>query len=320
VSAGATARLSRLLTMVPWLLQRPGVSLSEAAHHFGISETQLVKDLELLFVCGRPGHLPDDLIEADWDSGGIYLGNADAIARPLRLGTDEAVALLAGLRMLAEVPGLHDRGAVTSALTKLSTAAGDAATAATSLSGDLTGGAQEQVLAVCREALRRGRRLRLTYLVLSRDETTQRDVSLMRITSEGSRWYLEGWCHLAEAVRLFRVDRVVEALILDLDGTPPAEAVPREGDDLYHPSTEDLLVTLDLLPEARWVAEYYQVERTEPGPDGALRVVLRATTPDWVPRLVLRSGGAIRVVTPAEIRDRVVTAAQAALDAYRPDA
>ena len=77
--------------------------------HFGISETQLVKDLELLFVCGTPGHMPDDLIEADWESGQVFLGNADPIARPLRLAVDEAVALLAGLRTLAQVPGLHER-------------------------------------------------------------------------------------------------------------------------------------------------------------------------------------------------------------------
>jgi proteasome accessory factor C len=96
--------------MVPWLLRRQGVSLEEAARHFGITEEQLVKDLQLLFVCGTPGHMPDDLIEAEWESGEVYVDNAEAISRPLRLAPDEAVALLVGLRTLAEVPGLHDRG------------------------------------------------------------------------------------------------------------------------------------------------------------------------------------------------------------------
>ncbi|HEY3201302.1 MAG TPA: protein pafC, partial [Actinomycetes bacterium] len=49
---GATARLSRLLALVPYLLARQGVPIGEAAREFGISERQLVKDLELLFVCG----------------------------------------------------------------------------------------------------------------------------------------------------------------------------------------------------------------------------------------------------------------------------
>ena len=57
--------------------------------HFGISQTQLVKDLELLFVCGTPGHLPDDLIEADWECGRVYLGNAgrDRAAAAARAST-----------------------------------------------------------------------------------------------------------------------------------------------------------------------------------------------------------------------------------------
>ncbi|MFP5347063.1 MAG: WYL domain-containing protein, partial [Actinomycetes bacterium] len=90
----AADRLSRLLAMVPYLTARQGVPLADAARHFGLTEDELVADLELLFVCGRPGHMPDDLIEADWESGHVYVGNADDIARPLRLGLDEAVALL----------------------------------------------------------------------------------------------------------------------------------------------------------------------------------------------------------------------------------
>ncbi len=132
-AVAATARLSRLLTMVPWLLNRPGVELGEAARHFKITEPQLVRDLELLFVCGTPGHMPDDLIAAEWDSGRIYLSNADAIARPLRLDPDEAIALIAGLRTLADIGEVGEARAVDSALVKLSAAAQDAVSAANRL-------------------------------------------------------------------------------------------------------------------------------------------------------------------------------------------
>jgi proteasome accessory factor C len=115
MSETATERLSRLLAMVPWLLAHQGVPLAAAAAEFGIDEDQLVKDLELLFVCGLPGHMPDDLIEAEWEDGVVFLANADAISRPLRLGVDEALALIVGLRALRDVPGLGDRDAVTRA-------------------------------------------------------------------------------------------------------------------------------------------------------------------------------------------------------------
>ncbi|PPK94701.1 proteasome accessory factor C [Kineococcus xinjiangensis] len=323
----STERLSRLLAMVPYLLRHPGLPLAEAAAHFEIGEDELVRDLELLFVCGTPGHLPDDLIEAEWESGKVYIGNAEAIDRPLRLAVDEAVALLVGLRTLAEVPGLHDRDALDGALAKLSAAAGDAARAAQSLAVDVRvddtdPGAAEQILATCRAALREHRRLRLRYLVPSRDESTEREVDPMRLLTVSGRWYLEGWCHRSEGVRLFRLDRIEAAEVLDADGTPPAQAVSRDlAEDLFRPSPDDVVVTLDLARQARWVVEYYPTESVEPAPPGEwapaeLRVRLRAADTRWVRRLLLRLGDGARVVDPPGLAESVKDAAHAALVAY----
>ena len=53
-SEAATTRLSRLLTMVPWLMNRQGIDIEEAARTLGVSRAQIEADLELLFVCGTP--------------------------------------------------------------------------------------------------------------------------------------------------------------------------------------------------------------------------------------------------------------------------
>ena len=122
----ATSRLTRLLTMVPWLVNRQGIELEEAARGLDVSVEQLESDLNLLFLCGY-GQMPDELIEADWEEGRVFVGNADAISRPLRLGVDEAVTLIVGLRTLLEVPGLTERDAIERALAKLEAAAGASA-------------------------------------------------------------------------------------------------------------------------------------------------------------------------------------------------
>lgn len=318
MTTGAADRLSRLLAMVPYLVERQGVPLEQAARHFEISEDQLVADLELLFVCGTPGHMPDDLIDADWESGHVYLSNADAIARPLRLGVDEAVALLVGLRTLADVPGVGDREALDGALAKLSAAASDVADAAAAVRVRLEPDAPEGVLATAREALTARRRLHLRYLVPARDETTDRDVDPMRLTSMDGRWYLEAWCHRVDDVRLFRLDRVVEATVLDVDGTPPARAVGRDLDDgLFRASPEDLLVTLELEPAAAWVAEYYPVESVEDLPGDRRRVRMRTADAGWLRRLALRLGGSARVTDPPALAADVHATARRVLDAYR---
>lgn len=314
---GATARLSRLLALVPYLLARQGVPIGEAARDFGISEKQLVKDLELLFVCGLPGHLPDDLIEADWESGRVYVSNADTIARPLRLGVDEAVALLVGLRTLADLPGLKDRDPIDRAIAKLERAAGDAAGAGERVAVEVDGRGRGAILALWHQALAENRRLHLRYHVATRDETTERDVDPMRVAIVDGRPYLEAWCRRAEAVRLFRLDRVVDAQLLDVPAEVPPEASPRDFDEgVFRSSPDDLLVIVDLTQCAHWVAEYYPCESVERLDGDILRVALRTPDTRWIERLILRLGGAGRVVEPAEVAERVHARASAALDAY----
>lgn len=315
MTGGAIERLTRLLAMVPYLVSRQGIPLADAARQFGITEQQLVKDLELLFVCGTPGHLPDDLIEAEWDSGHVYLGNAETIARPLRLGVDEALALLVGLRALADVPGLHDRDALDRTQAKLEAAAGDAAAASRLVEVRVEG--EEQSLSTARAALREGRRLHLRYVVASRDEVTERDVDPMRVLLADGRWYLEAWCRRVESVRLFRLDRVVEATLLDEPAQLPAAAVERDLDDgLFRPSPEDALVTVELDPPARWVAEYYPVEAVQELPGSGLLIQLRAADTRWLVRLVLSLAGAARITEPAGLAEQVSSTARAALAHY----
>jgi predicted DNA-binding transcriptional regulator YafY len=314
---GATARLSRLLALVPYLLARQGVPIGEAAREFGISERQLVKDLELLFVCGLPGHLPDDLIEADWESGHVYVSNADAIARPLRLGVDEAVALLVALRTLAELPGLHDRDAIERAIAKLERAAGDAAAPGGQVAVEVDGHGRGAILALWHQALALGRRLHLRYHVPARDETTERDVDPMRVVVVDGRPYLEAWCRRAEDVRLFRLDRVVDAELLDISAAVPEDARHRDFDEgVFQPSPDDLLVTVDLRPAGHWVAEYYPCESIEDLGNEVLRITLRTADTRWVERLLLRLGGSGQVVEPADLADRVRNKAMAALAMY----
>jgi proteasome accessory factor C len=312
----ATERLSRLLAMVPYLVSRQGIPLTEAAKEIGISEVALIKDLELLFVCGTPGHMPDDLIDAEWDDGHVYLRNADTLARPLRLGVDEALALIVGLRALVEVPGLHHRDALERTMAKLEAAAGDAALTSAQVSVEVEG--ESEVLAAARRALAGSRRLHLTYFVPTRDETTERDVDPMRVVLMDGRWYLEGWCRRAEAVRLFRLDRVVAIEMLDVPADVPSEATARDLDaGLFVASPEDIVVVLELDPPAHWVADYYPVESVEDLPDGRLIVRLRAADTRWLRSLVLRLAGAARVLDPPELREAVRTRASDALAAYR---
>ena len=316
---GSTEQLPRLLSLVPYLLTRPGARMADVARTFGVSEEQLARDLELIYMCGLPGYFPGDLIEVDITaSGRITVSNADPMSRPLRLSRDEALPLIVGLRMLADLPGLRDRDAVDSALAKLEDAAGDAAITSSAIAVEVEPvGMSPEILAVVHRGLAEQRRLHLSYYVPARDETTERDVDPMRVSVVEGRSYLEGWCRLADAVRLFRLDRITAATVLDVPASPPAEAQSRDLEaGLFQPGPDDVQVVLDVGPSGRWVAEYYPCEFVEARPDGGARIGLRTPDTRWVRRLALRLGGGGRVVEPAELAAAVSADASAALAAY----
>src|SRR5260370_34486019 len=99
-----TSRRARLLVLVPFLVAHPGIPLADVAAEFGVSERELRADLDLVFLCGLPGHTPADLIDVSYAGDRITVTNADVIARPLRLSPEEALALIVAARALAAVP------------------------------------------------------------------------------------------------------------------------------------------------------------------------------------------------------------------------
>ncbi len=316
-SGTATDRLQRLLALVPYVVSREVVGLAETAAAFGVSENELVDDLNMLWCVELRSPDPYCPIDLSYEGGEIMVSQAESMDRPLRLGTDEASALLIGLRILAELPGPQDRSALRRTIAKLEAAAGEAAAASAQVAVHMDGRAPADVQAQVADAMRRGRRLHLSYYVPGRDEATERDVDPMRVLLVEGRTYLEAWCRSAEAVRLFRLDRVLGLTVLDVAAEVPAQAKQVDVDSgLFRPSAQDVRVELELTQAGRWVADYYPTEEVTDTGDGRLRVALRTPDTRWVRRLALRLGEDGRVVAPAELAVQVEEDATAALAQY----
>jgi proteasome accessory factor C len=321
--SGAREQVARLLALVPYIQARREVSLEQAAADFAISPAQIVKDLNVLWFCGLPGLGMGDLIDVDMEAleegGVIRVSNADYLRRPLRLDSSEASALIVALRALREGSNDDVRPIVDSALGKLEAAAGDGAALAAQVEVRLPRQAARvsELSDRLTDAVERQRQVRLTYYVPTRDESTERVVDPLRVASRDGNTYLDAYCHLAEDQRLFRLDRISQAEVLDTPIDPPAELEPRDlADGIFQPSDDDLLVTVELDPQARWVAEYYPVEDAQERRDGGLTVQLRVGDPAWLTRLMLRLGASARVVEPEGLDARVRDLAAEALRQY----
>jgi predicted DNA-binding transcriptional regulator YafY len=317
----STERLQRLLALVPYVVSRKVVGLAETAAAFGVSERELVDDLNLLWCVELRAPDPYCPIDLSYEGGEIVVSQAESMGRPLRLTVDEASALLVALRMLAEMPGDgdQDRSALSRLIAKLEAAAGEAASvsAQVAVQVDLPDDGSEKLAIRIRAAIAAGRRLHLRYYVPGRDEATERDVDPMRLHMVEGRPYLEGWCWRAEAMRLFRLDRVLELEVLDVAAEPPAEAQPVDLDEgLFRPSPQDVRVELELSVAGRWVAEYYPCESISDLADGRQRVVLRTPDTGWVRRLALQLGEDGRVISPPALVAEIHQSAAAAVANY----
>lgn len=321
-TSGAKDQVARLLALVPFLHARGQVRVDEAAAALGVPADQLVKDLKVLLMVGLPGGYPDDLIDVDLDSlegpeadGVIRVSNADYLARPLRLTPTEATAIIVALRALRNGARDDTRAIVDRALAKLEAAAAEAAPR---VDPGLDAADADQALLATRlqEAADRHRQVRMTYWVPSRDEQSERVVDPRGVVAHHGFSYLDAWDHGAEAPRLFRLDRIHTAEVLDLPiETEPA--APRDlSEGLFSQSEEARRVTLHLEPPARWVTEYYPVEDVRPQADGSVEVDLVVADERWLLRLVLRLAPHARVVVPREFTETFTAAAQDVLRLY----
>lgn len=313
-STSTEDRLLRLLDLVPYLLNHPGVEVEVAARDFGISPAQLIKDVELLFVSG-PRYYPDGLIDIHLEDGRIQVGDPQALGDPIRFGLDEVSALLVGLDALSSLPGLPDDSAVRSAREKLRSAAGDAAAIPDSFATQLAEHELSPLLTTVRAGVEQRRQLHLRYVVPARDEVTERFVDPLRAFHHDGSWYLEAWCHDAGGRRNFRLDRVRDLMLTERPATMEPGAEESRG-PLFDPTGADRTVTLLLQPGAQWIAQSYAAERTAQIPDGRLAAEIRVASAAWVPGLVASLGGAVTVAFPEDTRRATMAFVADALSNY----
>ncbi|MDF3340418.1 YafY family protein [Mycolicibacterium septicum] len=320
MSSQVSNRLVRLLNMVPYFQANPKVTRDEAAAALGVTRKQLDSDLEQLWMCGLPGYSPGDLIDFDFEGDTVEVTFSAGVDRPLRLTSTEATGILVALRSLVDVPGMVDPEAARSAIAKIESAAGTQRASLEESGLEETVPQETGAAAAVRAAVRDARALTLEYYSASRDSLTSRTVDPIRVVLIGDNTYLEAWCRTAEAVRMFRFDRIVAAELLTDPSAPPSPAVQAGTDtSLFDPDTADPSLpsaTLLIDRSASWMFDYYPLRVVSELPDGACEAVMTYASLEWMARFLLGFGSAVRVLAPEVLAQRVRESAGEALRVY----
>ena len=297
---GAEARLSRLLVMLPWLMERKEVPLDEVAATFSMSRDEVVRELELASMCGLPPFV-DELIDVFIDEETVFVGVPRLFTKPLRLTAPEGFALLTAGRAAMQLPGADPDSPLGRGLTKLATVLGEDPDSDPALVVDL---AATDLVDEFVAATKRVERMKIRYWTASRDEVSERDVTPRRVFHERGDWYVSADDHRSGERRTFRIDRIESYERTGVFDDPLDDA---EIDDAVATSSVSWSVdgslprvTLRLQPAARWVIEQYPFDSVVEQPRGVVDATFAVTSERWLERLLLRAGTDAEVVTPAE--------------------
>ena len=313
----ASERVRLYLTLVPYLLERGQVSLAEAAAEFDVTPEEMRVMVEKLTVIGLPGdsgywQQPHEMFDIDWDlldeQDVIEITNDVALRRVPRFTAREAAALLAGLQMVAAVPEVAGSGLVAGLLAKLSRGAADVPAEVV-----VATGAVDEVREVVSRGLHDGVAVSFTYQAPDAAPTT-RTVDPVQILITNGQWYLQGWCHLRQAMRTFHLDRVSEPRLTDIPSTHQGDHVPEPFIGGAEDGDVEVRLPVQLLP----LLGGFSPESEADGETAIARV--RLADPRAIKRLAGRFGGRMEVIAPAIARTAAREWAAAGLALYhRPD-
>ena len=155
------------------------------------------------------------------------------------------------------------------------------------------------------------RRIRIRHLKRGSGEISERVVSPQRLVHYRYNWYLDAWCHVRKDLRVFAVDAIKSAQVIE----EPAREVADESMDRVlgagygiFSGAETQTAVLRFTPErARWVADEVwhsrQAGRIEA--DGSYVLELPYSQEPELVMDLLRHGSGVRVLAPETLRATV---------------
>lgn len=296
----ATDVVARMLAVVPFLIDNSPISVAEAASTFGISENEMRSIVRTLFVTGVPGDsgkgLHGDLFDFDFDSfeddDVIDMTNHVGPADTPRFSGREAAALIAGLQYMSDVVRDEERSSVDALINKIRRGATGSPENIAVRRAPIPEGAEPISGAIADN-------LQVEFSYLNAEGSLEdRRVCPIRLDVVGNIWYLRAFCHLRNAMRTFRTDRMRNVVVLselrDHDIDPAS--LP---DTLFDSPSADssIVVTLELSESAVSLLGDYDATISDPTA-GNIRAELTVAHLVNLRRLVSLAPGVVRVVEP----------------------
>ncbi len=301
-------KINRLLEITIILLNRGTITAKELAQRFDVSSRTIYRDVEELSLSGVPVYCNRG------NNGGISLIEDYAINRTL-LSNSESDKILFALKNLqsTKYPGVDEVLEKLGALFKESSA--DWIQIDETPWGSNPN--QQNKFTDIKKALLDSRSIQFDYI--SRNNVRdRRTIHPLRVIYKGSGWYLSGYCVKREDVRLFRVSRMKEIIVLESKFNRNDYQTHLENETTPGNFCESLFpIKLTFQEEALYrLYDEYDDDQLIKNEDGTYSVELYYTFDDWLFGYILSFGNNVKVESPVELQELIKNKIKMMYDKY----
>ena len=293
-------KAARLLDLVPFISTHQGISLSELAQEFNLTESELLGDLNTLWMCGLPGYTPLELIDLEFESGYVSIRNAEVLQRVRLLTKQELVIILLGLDILQSSidPRRKDLSDAISGLkNKIKKIVGNVATAS-----PIVDSAHRAIIT---QAIASRLDLVISYHSTIRDSVSDRVITPLELSLDHGFEVLEAYCQSAEGFRTFRLDNMRSVQLAGSSVNIPE--APESSDYQWQ-----------LIIKSRFRTSSERFRSTYRPRESSLeeKVTVNSFSQDWLLRNALSTLASVEVQLPVSARSLIAEKCQQTLELY----
>jgi proteasome accessory factor C len=293
-------KAARLLDLVPFISTHQGIALSELAEEFNLSESELLSDLNTLWMCGLPGYTPLELIDLEFESGYVSIRNAEVLQRVRLLTKQELVIILLGLDILRSSldPKREDLQAAISGLTRrIKEIVGNVATASPIVDSTHR--------AIITQAIASRMDLTVKYHSTIRDAVAERVITPLELSLDLGFEVLNAYCQSAEGFRTFRLENMRS---VELAGSSVNVPEPSDPADYQW----QLLIKSRFRTSSERFRSTYKPRESSAGE----QVTVNSFSQDWLLRNAVSTLASVEVELPVLARSLIAEKCQQTLELY----
>lgn len=302
MSDTAAVRALRTMDLIPYILEHPGISISQLAKVFNVTEKEIEKDLQLAFMCGLPGYTPYELIDLTYEDGVVSIIDPQVLNKPRNFSSNERVVIALGLEILREINLSNPEN-----LNKID-----------NLSKKFLNKKEEDAviiveqnlsfpyLNVINQAIFENRIVHFDYQSISKDVLSSRRVSPYKLYLQNGNLYLSAYDLQAQSDRVFKTDQIVNCVIGDRDH-PEKTTSPQQAEIV------ELIINRENI---NFIERNSTIIVDQKINNGQLHVKLRVSNFDWLKRAILSNAPSIKVISPESLASEVQQMASDLVSAY----